>query len=237
MKHHLSILLVVLGLLVCGGITVAFVSTEEAQSDEEKNTISESVFYAKEASLAATEVFAEQVVEYDTVNVEKNAEEALMNEALNEKYSEIDTYYCGNLAAVYKSHAKDAIAREFDPTYERPEGVTKEIKVRSGVLDFQVTNCAMNEDSAVVSSEYIVWCAFIEEVVPEKEYLLSMPMSFLRDEDRLIFENGQWKINESISHVQEFAPESYDPVVGTYDSLEEAVSAAENLDPVARNPF
>ena len=47
MKRHLSILLVVLGLLVCGGITVAFVSTEEAQSDEEKNTISESVFYAK----------------------------------------------------------------------------------------------------------------------------------------------------------------------------------------------
>ena len=237
MKRNWKILLVLVGVFVCCAISVAFVSTGEAQGDEEKNIISESVFHAKEAMFEATVVSAEQAVEYDAVSVEKNAAEALMTDALNEKYSEIDTYFSGNLAAVYEGHAKDAITREFDPTYERPEGVMKEIKVRSGVLDFQVTNCAMNEDLAVVSSEYIVWCAFIEEVVPEKEYQLSMPMSFLRDEDRLICENGQWKINESISHVQEFAPESYDPVVGTYDSLEKAVSAAENLDPVARNPF
>ena len=237
MKRNWKILLVLVGVFVCCAISVAFVSTGEAQGDEEKNIISESVFHAKEAMFEATVVSAEQAVEYDAVSVEKNAAEALMTDALNEKYSEIDTYYSGNLAAVYEGHAKDAITRAFDPTYERPEGIMKVINIRSGVLDFQVTNCAMDADTAVVSSEYIGWSAFIEEVTPEKEYLLSMPMSFFTDENRLIRENGQWKINENISHIQEFAPLAYDSVVGTFGSLKEAVSAAMNIDPEERNPF
>lgn len=240
MKRNLKILLVLVGVLVCCAISVAFVSTEEAQNDEEKNIISENLLHAKEVMLTATEISTEQAVKYDAVNavnIEENTATAVMTDALKDKESEIDTYYSSNLADVYKSNAKDAITREFEPAYERPEGVTKEITIRSGILDFNVTDCVMAADTAVVSSKYVGWSAFIEEVVPEKEYLLTMPMSIFTDENRMICENGQWKINENITHNQEFAPLSYDPVIGTYASLEEAISAAEALDPVAMNPF
>lgn len=237
MKRSWKILLVLVGVLVCCSISVAFVSTEEAQSDGGKNIISESLLHAKEAMFAATVISDEQAVTYDAVNMEESTAAAVMTEALKDKESEIDTYYSANLATVYKGHAKDALTREFEPAYERPEGVTKEITIRSGILDFNVTDCVMAADTAVVSSKYVGWSAFIEEVVPEKEYLLTMPMSIFTDENRMICENGQWKINENITHNQEFAPLSYDPVIGTYASLEEAISAAEALDPVAMNPF
>lgn len=52
-----------------------------------------------------------------------------------------------------------------------------------------------------------------------------------------ILEDGVWKLVDFQNHVQEFYPDTYDPVKGTFDTFEEALEYALTVNVEAENPF
>ena len=50
-------------------------------------------------------------------------------------------------------------------------------------------------------------------------------------------EDGVWKTVGYHDDFLEFIPDSYDPVMGVFDSYEQALTCVQNLDVEAENPF
>ena len=53
----------------------------------------------------------------------------------------------------------------------------------------------------------------------------------------LIEQDGQWVVSGTLDMIKEFAPDTYSPIKGGYETLEEAVNAAAALNPEEENPF
>lgn len=110
------------------------------------------------------------------------------------------------------------------------------IGLRSGILDFRLKNLAVEGDEATANVEFVGYHVWLEKESEEK-YLLTMTMSQYENIYVLKRTNNIWSIAEVSQCQQNFAPDSFDRVKGIYATPEEALTAAENIDPVIENPF
>ena len=108
------------------------------------------------------------------------------------------------------------------------------IGLRSGILDFRLKNLAVEGDEATANVEFVGYHVWLEKESEEK-YLLTM--SQYENIYVLKRTNNIWSIAEVSQCQQNFAPDSFDRVKGIYATPEEALTAAENIDPVIENPF
>lgn len=106
----------------------------------------------------------------------------------------------------------------------------------AGVLDFRLKNLAVEGDEATANVEYVGYHVWLEKEGEEK-YLLTMTMSRYKNIYVLKRTDNIWSIAEVPQCQQNFAPNSFDRVKGTYATPEEALTAAEKIDAAKENPF
>ena len=159
----------------------------------------------------------------------------------NESYDEISQ------CILEKEEASQKADVEFDKTAEEIANTVRNQKVlvnkpfpsiglRSGILDFRLKNLAVEGDEATANVEFVGYHVWLEKE-SEGKYLLTMTMSQYENIYVLKRANNIWSIAEVSQCQQNFAPDSFERVKGTYAMPEEALTAAEKIDVVKENPF
>lgn len=71
----------------------------------------------------------------------------------------------------------------------------------------------------------------------DEKYIVNLIFSRDTMSYRMVNENGSWKVAETLAHQMEFAPADYQGDKGTFDTFQEAVEFAAQLEVAAENPF
>lgn len=119
--------------------------------------------------------------------------------------------------------------------YEKSSFV--DITIDSGILDFKPKKIDIVDNTATAEATFVGWDTRIKCIEAEKKYAVYMTMSKYRCSYELSLENDIWYISDTGSRLQEFAPDFYNYEKGQYQTFEEAVFAAKELDPEKENPF
>ena len=108
--------------------------------------------------------------------------------------------------------------------------------IRSGILDFKLKKLSIEGNEATANAKYVGYHVWLEKESEDK-YRLTMTMSQYDNIYILKREDNIWRIAEIPQYQQNFAPDSFARIKGTYATPEEALDAAEKIDPEKENPF
>lgn len=139
--------------------------------------------------------------------------------------------YTEELAAKYTDIADTADAAVYDSSTQ-----TFDLAVDSGITQSHLLHAeTLSETEKKIKFSCVSWLTSIYE--SNGKY--TVWVIFNRDtlERTMVKENGQWKVQSMESHDKEFAPDSYEPDQGTFDTLEEALEYALQLDVNKLDPF
>lgn len=123
---------------------------------------------------------------------------------------------------------------------EQGGAVSGDITVRSGVCNFYCSDIKVDGTAAQASSTYVYWIICVEPGEKEKnvgKWQTTLIISRWDGEYTLEKIDGKWLITGTGKLMQEFAPDDYDRVKGVYNTFEEALTAAEEIDPETENPW
>lgn len=110
------------------------------------------------------------------------------------------------------------------------------VNIRSGILDFKLKKLSIEGNEATANAKYVGYHVWLEKESEDK-YRLTMTMSQYDCVYLLQKDADGWWITEVPQYQQNFAPDSFEHVKGTYTTPEEALDAAEKIDPEEENPF
>lgn len=110
-----------------------------------------------------------------------------------------------------------------------------DITVRAGILDFDLGEINLTTAAATADYSFVTWDVRI--LCEGGSYDVAMTYNKNQCTAKLSLTEGAWTANDRESYQKDIAPENYNTVKGTYDTFEEAVTAAYALDPAAENPF
>lgn len=244
MKRNLKCGLLIVGLAVSVIASSAFISAENGKSDtftEDESKIADCLLNGEEA-FEKIGVISEDVVS-DTIDETKNTI-AVLNENQKEEIStdlnhDFERYFTENLSSSYSEKNESSMDYYADIAETQSMNSSFSVAVRSGVLDFALTDVNISGDTAEAGSSFVGWHLWIEraETGAGRKYLLSMTMSHYDNTYTLIKNGDDWQISAIGERQQEFAPDSFDYEKGTFDTYEEALAAAEKIVPEEENPF
>lgn len=141
-----------------------------------------------------------------------------------------------NLAENYQKKHEEILATFINPPEKDDNRPNLSIGILSGILDFKLTNLSITENESIAGVTYVSYHIWLEKETDHK-YLLTMTMSQY-DNIYLLRDNGDgWRITETSQYNQYFAPDSFEHVKGTYETMEEALDAAEKIVPEEENLF
>lgn len=142
-----------------------------------------------------------------------------------------EDYYTEGLAAKYTG-----IADASDTVLYDSSARTFDLAVDSGTTQGRLLHVeAVSETEKKVKFSCVGWLTSIFE----RGGKYTVRVIFNRDtlEKTMVKENGQWKVQSMESDSKEFAPDSYEPDQGTFDTLEEALQKVHNTNITMLNPY
>lgn len=112
----------------------------------------------------------------------------------------------------------------------------EEVTVGGGKLN---TNLVNSQDISPTEKIIVMTGESWLETIYHRDGTYVVNLIFTRDtiSYRMVNEEGSWKVAETLSHQMEFAPDDYQGDKGTFDTFQEAVEFAAQLDVEAENPF
>ena len=140
---------------------------------------------------------------------------------------DLSDYFSENLAAKYQS-VRNAKFQSLNMT---------DATVGSGMVESHLISTENVSDTQKnVKAKFVKWDARIYDCNDGK-YMVTL--IFSRDTLTTVteLEDGVWKTVGYHDDFLEFIPDSYDPVMGVFDSYEQALTCVQNLDVEAENPF
>ena len=159
----------------------------------------------------------------------------------NENYDEIAQCILQNETTPKENDAESDKTTEKIADIIRNQKITANtpspsVNLRSGILDFKLKKLSVEGDEATANAKYVGYHVWLEKESEDK-YLLTMTMSQYDNIYILKREDNTWRITEIPQYQQNFAPDSFARIKGTYATPEEALDAAEKIDPEKENPF
>lgn len=155
----------------------------------------------------------------------------LLKEQNVTEHIDMSDYYTGSLASQYQGMLDTT-----DALWQEPNENWFELAVDSGTTQGRLLHVeAVSETEKKVKFSCVGWLTSIYE----RGGRYTVRVIFNRDtlEKTMVQENRQWKIQSMESDNKEFAPDSYEPDQGAFDTLEEALECARKLDVNKLNPF
>lgn len=112
----------------------------------------------------------------------------------------------------------------------------EEVTVGGGKLDNQlISSEEVSSTEKIIGVNGVSWLETI--YYRNSKYVVNLIFSRDTISYRMVNENGTWKVAETLAHQMEFAPDDYQGDKGTFDTFQEAVDFAAQLDVTAENPF
>lgn len=142
-----------------------------------------------------------------------------------------EDYYTEGLAAKYTG-----IADASDTVLYDSSARTFDLAVDSGTTQSQLIYVEdLSETEKRIKFSCVGWLTSIFE----RGGKYTVRVIFNRDtlEKTMVKENGQWKVQSMESDSKEFAPDSYEPDQGAFDTLEEALQKVHNTNITMLNPY
>lgn len=218
-------------------LTLVGVSGFAAQKQEDNEAFAD-VIWANELSLKAVKIPAEEFLrqielqkrgrnagqdsELSKAELTRAAQNAMQSVTVN--FSEC---YSGKLAAKYQDIRT---ARVQEPNITDPT-------VDSGIVSSHLIRTENVSDTQKnVKAKFVEWDARIYDC-DDGKYMVTLIFSRDTLTTVTVLEDGVWKTTGYTDHTKEFVPDSYDPVMGVFDSYEQALTCVQNLNVEAENPF
>lgn len=159
----------------------------------------------------------------------------------NENYDEIAQCILQNETTPKENDAESDKTTEKIADIIRNQKITANtpfpsVNLRSGILDFKLKKLSVEGDEATANAKYVGYHVCLEKENEDK-YLLTITMSQYDNIYILKREDNTWRITEIPQYQQNFAPDSFARIKGTYATPEEALDAAEKIDLEKENPF
>lgn len=230
----------VLSILVLASLLLIIVmgaSGFAAQKQEDSEAFID-VIQASEMSLKMGEIPAEALQQQ--IQLQKRTRNAAPNTRLSKSeltqaaQNAVETvtidysdYFSGNLAAKYQNIQ---VARAQAPNVKEPT-------VDSGIIQSHLISTENVSDTRKnVKVSFVNWTARVYDCDDGK---FMVTLMFNRDTvvAETVYEQGVWKTAGYHDDFLEFIPDSYDPVMGVFDSYEQALTCVQNLNVEAENPF
>jgi len=188
---------------------------------------------AREASLNTGVVPVEYLLEEVDLTAVEAGEAELVPRGAKEDLLEAQK---SRLADAYTENIADSLLETKEISVEAANDLV-DICIDSGVLSPTLISTQKDENGQmIVTIEYIGWLKAVEQIETDDLYHAQLVMCKNLITCSLIEQDGQWVVNGTLDMMKEFAPDTYSPFKGEYETLEEAVRAAA-LNPEEENPF
>ena len=211
----------------------AFLFSKSGSGGQDEELLA-AVTAAEEVILSVGVVPAEYLLaEVDLAAVE-TGEAELVPQEVKEELLEAKT---SNLAGTYTADMAYSFFETAETALEASNDLL-DFSIDAGVLAPTLISTQKGEDGEmVVVAEFIAWKKEVIQLETDDLYHVLLTISKVQITSSLIEQDGQWVVNETMETNQEFAPDTYSPLKGGYETLEEAVRAAAALNPEEENPF
>ncbi len=240
MRKLIKILITIASLFICTIVTTAFINSTDAKSiefQENENEIYQCIFdgetaYGEIGVIPIKEL--DNIVEMDasSYSLTKEQKETLTGNA-KEKF---ETFFASGLASNYADQQILAYEEIIKTPQTGADCPNSSVGIRSGILNFKLTNLSIHENDATVGANYVSYHIWLERELDDK-YLLTMTMSQYDNIYILKNDGSGWRIAEIPQYQQYFAPDNFETVKGVYTTAEEALDAAAKIIPEEENPF
>lgn len=198
-----------------------------SQFDEEDQEAFEAVVAADNAILQ-TGVVSLDDLKIQTMSVnEIQQEQAILDKVVEEQSTPDYEKY-------FPSSRAEQLTEAHEVALENTNN--EEVTVGGGTVDNQLFNIEeVSEGEKIVTVSEISWLETIYQV--DSGYTVNLIFNKDISTYRMTNENGSWRVSESLGCQKEFAPDDYQGDKGTFDTFQEAVEFAAELDVEAENPF
>lgn len=228
MKKKLSFM--VLGFFLVGVVVIGFSGFTSQSVNEDDEAAFEAAVDADnmvlQTGVISLDVLQNQTQLASLSRTTTNFEGVVLNSAEIQSTPQYDKYYSSERASQLEE-MHEAVLENVDGT---------EVTVGGGTLNNQLQSSEdISDTEKIITISEISWL----ETIYHRDSNYTVNLIFNRDvmTYRMMKENESWIIVESMGQQKEFAPSNYQGDKGTFDTFQEAVEFAAQLDVEAENPF